>query len=982
MLALCLGLRCSAAVAATMALAGALGAGTASAAPKPASAGIKITAPAPASAVTAGTVAIRLQAGAQVTGIDAFIGTRDISSRFRRQGSTWTAKLPRRLVGTGPHRLLVQAMTKHGGGGTASETFVVGRPDARLLSSVHAGSLHSAEVRIAARTRAATVATFTINGHPVADIDESGFAAQHRWQLTARDGLREGVNHYSVAVQDRHGDVASKRGTFRHTPTLLGASNAPAIGEQGLYLSTDLAADGNTISVDGTPYTSQLPSGSAKIFVQLDEKTLAPVASSLNGNELQPQAGDITIAVWENTTVSFSSGANGSRIWIGTTQVADSDSVNGCGTSGNCNTQLHGWLLPASGTAPATWSDSNALNVQTRGANEATNTNTMDVGGKAYTVSLPSGATGGFELLTLDNAGDQVRDPSVYSFTGDASSDTAAENQLAHDLQSAAGLHVTIMLQGFGSLPAIDATGSLAQAITAIGGNADVISRFGAKQSPDASGGEYALITGRYTTTTKTGWEWYAQEASSERTGHGTLSALLVRDQTQNDYVPMTSDASAPGPLGAGSDELLPLIYQAPSSWTDWVPNGNGGLRAASTAEQAAFTDITAEMESNGWVSASNELCPNAPDPVRGALCNANATQLSGIASEVETVLQFDPSKGSAGGYTQADFKTVQNAISQEFSNAATIRGAIDDYQAVFGTTEINGAVNTATISQAIQKELRKSSSTTTTTMMTFLSAMTDMLSVVEFPELDFPELTDFGDYMTFASGAFSYMGMFQPDTGPGNQLADDVQVTQATAAANLQNTLQTASDQLSVYGDYLAADPVKLMQGAALMGGTYALSGQTQVDSERAAEYAANQYLWGTLLAPAYNVWTGPATLGTNPTCFYGGTPPTNGEDPFNNTDASDEWSSVKGTTLTTWWIGQSVGANNIGQNDNIGLPTKTADQLTGTIDSSAPPSAASNVGAVQPYFDQSYLKQVALPVNPRQTPPAYDSGCMAHVF
>src|SRR6202012_1355107 len=145
--------------------AGALGAGTASAAPKPASAGIKITAPAPASAVTAGPVAIRLQAGTKVTGIEAFIGTRDISSRFRRQGSTWTAKVARRLVGTGPQRLLVQAMTKHGGGGTASETFVVGRPDARLLSGVQTDSRNNAKVRIAARTRAATVATLTINGH-------------------------------------------------------------------------------------------------------------------------------------------------------------------------------------------------------------------------------------------------------------------------------------------------------------------------------------------------------------------------------------------------------------------------------------------------------------------------------------------------------------------------------------------------------------------------------------------------------------------------------------------------------------------------------------------------------------------------------------------------------------------------------------------------------------------------------------------------
>jgi hypothetical protein len=64
--------------------------------------------------------------------------------------------------------------------------------------------------------------------------------------------------------------------------------------------------------------------------------------------------------------------------------------------------------------------------------------------------------------------------------------------------------------------------------------------------------------------------------------------------------------------------------------------------------------------------------------------------------------------------------------------------------------------------------------------------------------------------------------------------------------------------------------------------------------------------YLWGKLLAAAYNVWGGPATLGTNPTCIANLA--NNADAAFANGDANDMWSSVDATTPTNWWIGESV--------------------------------------------------------------------------
>ena len=48
--------------------------------------------------------------------------------------------------------------------------------------------------------------------------------------------------------------------------------------------------------------------------------------------------------------------------------------------------------------------------------------------------------------------------------------------------------------------------------------------------------------------------------------------------------------------------------------------------------------------------------------------------------------------------------------------------------------------------------------------------------------------------------------------------------------------------------------------------------------------------------------------------------------------------------------------------------------------IDPSTPPSQTTNVGAVQPYFDQTYLGFDALPLNPNQGPPYTYEGCMPH--
>jgi hypothetical protein len=224
-----------------------------------------------------------------------------------------------------------------------------------------------------------------------------------------------------------------------------------------------------------------------------------------------------------------------------------------------------------------------------------------------------------------------------------------------------------------------------------------------------------------------------------------------------------------------------------------------------------------------------------------------------------------------------------------------------------------------------------------------------------------------------------SLMGLFQPASGPGDALADNVSVTTGSLASELEDTIETASDQLSRFGDYMASDPAKLLQGAKLLIGPYAMSGSSAVDARHGMEYAAAQYLWGKLIGSAYNVWVGPASLGPNPTCFANDH--TNEADPFANGDPKDVWTSVDGQTQVNWWIGQSVKPSDVGNfatgnYGQIGLPANLADQLTGPITLNTVPTASTNVGAIQPYFDNTYLSHVALPLAPNYN---YD-GCVPH--
>ena len=780
--------------------------------------------------------------------------------------------------------------------------------------------------------------------------------------------------------------------------TTLGAW--PPLPRQGMYVDTgfygsqqQMTPPFNSLWFWGSAYPAF--TGDPNVCLQFDEVTMGTVDYGMP-KDMQPTEGRVTVCAWGATTLSGDnsvswmpfSESNGSAIWIGTKLVAynGSDS-NWDPNTGNPTSNLHGWLKPASTDAKdnAAWVDSDMLRVQTRSKGDTPTTNTIVLGdGDAYPVTLPPGATGGYELLFLDNTGRPTGAPKLYSLTGDSIDDPAAEAHLAQDLQNAPK-RTTTLLQGFGALPAVPTSTTLANVIQNMGGRADVVSRFNGKS--DSTGGAYALITAPYTAPDGTVTP-RANENSFERTGTGSLNALLVRDSAQSDYIPLVSDTGAPDPVspefGTARNQLLPLIYSAPSSWSNWIPQ-NGSLGPATPAQQAAFTDILSTVTSKKWVSSSqgSELCPDAPDVLRGYYCNSDATLLTVLLQEISDQLQFDADLAAKNGYTEKDFETVQQALEAEVGNATKIRAAIGNYQSIFGTSDVKAAFDAAQIGDAIKKAVTDSTQTASAETLNVISAMTGMAAA--FPEISAP--------LTFISGSFTLMSDVLPQTASDVALPGAVQISQDSAAAELAADYLTASGDLDDSGDYLASDPVKLMQGGELLGATYVLSGDDKKSAQILGAYGAQQFLWGTMLAPVYGTWFGKSSLGTNPACYsseYFINSPNAWGNPFSNMDPAAIWPSGIGigdqNDTYNWYFGLNQ-QDDLYKN-NQALPKNITDTLFGAIDPTTAPTglppagapsgtpALAPAGVVMPYWAVTYLPFHLLPFG-GPTLPARTDGC-----
>lgn len=167
-------------------------------------------------------------------------------------------------------------------------------------------------------------------------------------------------------------------------------------------------------------------------------------------------------------------------------------------------------------------------------------------------------------------------------------------------------------------------------------------------------------------------------------------------------------------------------------------------------------------------------------------------------------------------------------------------------------------------------------------------------------------------------------------------------------------------------------SDPVKLHAGAqALSVGQYTLTGQLQTALQTYATYGARQWLWGGMLGTTYAAWHAPISqLAQNPQCISR----LQNVSPFANVGPSGYWGPPLPTSGDDqWWLAVMYSAQPQAylMRNNTGLPASITDPLFSPIDPTKTPATQVNVGAVEPYFANTYLRTYSVPIitNPNQT-------------
>ncbi|HVP02067.1 MAG TPA: hypothetical protein VMT10_05810 [Solirubrobacteraceae bacterium] len=786
-----------------------------------------------------------------------------------------------------------------------------------------------------------------------------GAKPQLRNATTARPSFRpDKPGVYQVALRARHvvkggKAAAADASSSAEDVVTLDAGPTAGITAQGLYIDTTPQAVWNdpnnppqpSFTIGGTTYTIYNDGyGPFQISIQLDATTFAPL--DVESNILTPTAGVITINQWYGSPTSP---LVGTQVYSGTTLVA-SNGTNQFPPASPGNVGVKGWMAADDGTSPTMWTSADMLPFKTRATTDGATSNTMEVNGQQYASSLASGATSGFQLVVLDSSGTPVNGtPAVYSFDGNANDDNGQITALTAALKAADTTDQTVMLQSIGAIKdpeagTATAWQALAAEIQALGGNQDVVNLLNG--TVDGSGGGYALVAAN---------AGKAAEASMERTKvGGTLSGLLTRN-ANGVLEPDLSDPAAPDPLGSTRYAFQPLVYGAPTSWANWVrTKGSTTLSAPTAAQSAALSNIVSQAVSSGYVGATGG-CAGAPDQFRAAYCNTVADQLVTLQNHLLRDISYDSQDGQQNNYTQSDFNTAQATLNDELDDVINIRAGITAYQGLFDSSLFTSSSQIGQINTAIAKTINNVGESTTSQ---YLAMTSDLLWA-------FGVEPETGDILNAVGGTLSLIADSDAATNPAQDILADEQITQANDLSDLATAFQDAASTLNFIGDYAVSDPVKLQQlSQAMSVGQFSLNSNNSAAVADGLEFSVQKYLWGTMLSTGYVWYSGELDFTPSPYCQKN---PGTWVRPFANVAPSGYW-APPGRADQLWFGPYDASApfpeGPVFSNSNVGLPGSITDNLFTPVNGKVAPSGSGGpVGAVMPYFAQTYFQEKTLP-------------------
>jgi hypothetical protein len=443
----------------------------------------------------------------------------------------------------------------------------------------------------------------------------------------------------------------------------------------------------------------------------------------------------------------------------------------------------------------------------------------MRVGGQTYPVSLPAGASAGFEVLVIDpSLSPQQGAPLVFGVnTGGAGQDASAQQAMASALQQAAATSgVTVFIQSIGNpKPTTPTWDAIAEQVAMLGGSEHVFDTL------NGSGG-YALVGGP-------GLEpGEAMEASQPLTGQiARITGVLTPDSTAQ----LAPFAAYP----AGTLDLS-LLTLANGPATPFPATGTAALANAET-----------------YVAQQLDIEPGAgscyqplQQDVRSSHCNLNINWSSKLGELSGITYPSSPNPG----FEPSDLTAVVDALTTEFPQVDAVNRMIANLQAPFGNANQAAAIDLAKITGEISGQFNPSrNGTVQATVFGVISGLLTALAYI--PVSDFAAAPVIGVIGSAFASEAALANL--PD---GSPVLGEIQTTAGMLGTELSEDYLTASIALGQLGDLLVTDPVKLSTAAANASGSWGISNLTVQSAEATLILATKQFVYGRLLPVAYTAW------------------------------------------------------------------------------------------------------------------------------
>jgi hypothetical protein len=489
-------------------------------------------------------------------------------------------------------------------------------------------------------------------------------------------------------------------------------------------------------------------------------------------------------------------------------------------SEGAARGQQRGWLqpgIPLDG-APALYAlvSPDRVPFDTQASGGAVNANTIVVGGQSYPVSLPAGATAGFEVLVTNPALQPLfGSPAAFGTNGpEGAKEELAMASLIY--QATQGGDATVFVQSIGSPAPVSANAAgIANDLETLGANRWVYLSLGGEGGYSFVGTSDAEALGLEATSAEASSLWSHRAGGGGAVGEGALRGELRRTRTSA-YAPQLA-----GSLEAPNYELDQVTYQPAVPW----PQTENGGRAAATQWIAERLELTPGPGS----------CYQPPQPdFRSSYCDDSISPLA-LQRELEK-LGYSTSK--AGEFSAAEFEEVQTQLERELGYVADVRALIATLKEPLGEQSPAVEANKVAgeIIDAIPAPRASAASGDLGLASSILYAASDVPEVGE-------ALGPIAAILDIASQLTQENGQPSPDWA--------IQTGADEIGGKVQQRLRLMTGSLDATEDILVSDWGKLSATATNAKNKWGISSSGVAEEASTIELGISQWMW-TALAPS----------------------------------------------------------------------------------------------------------------------------------